>query len=284
MISVVVPAYNEAAGIGDMLEELLSLSADIPEIQDIIVVDDGSTDETAAIAGDYDVQVIEHRQNRGYGASLKTGIRAATEEYILITDADGTYPVDAIPELISHVDEYDMVTGARKGENVSIPTYRRPAKWFLSKLANYLVDDTIPDLNSGLRIFRKEDAKELFHILPSGFSFTTTITLSYHTSDRRVRYVPIDYLERDGESKINPIRDGLNFILLILRTATYFNPLRVFFPIGIAFLFLSVFVYIYTEFVLGLFFETTTVILAVFGIQILMFGLLADLVVRRHRS
>lgn len=284
MISVVIPAYNEESGIGDLLGELLSLSEEVTEIEEIIVVDDGSNDKTPTIAREYDVQVIEHQENIGYGASLKTGIRSATEEYILITDADGTYPVASIPELINYVGKFDMVVGARKGENVNIPVYRQPAKWFLSALANYLVDSTIPDLNSGLRIFRKEDVEELFHILPSGFSFTTTITLSYHTSNMFVKYIPINYHNREGNSKINPLRDGMNFILLILRTVTYFKPLRVYLPVGTTFLFLSLVVYIYTELFLDAFYDTTTVILAVFGIHFLMYGLLADLIVRQHKS
>jgi len=180
MISVVVPAYNEEKGISKVLTDIKTILDDTHLQYEIIIIDDGSSDKTAEIVQKHDfVRLIQHPVNRGYGAALKTGIKSANGYWILITDADGTYPNEYIPELLKYSDEYDMVVGARTGENVSIPLYRRPAKLFLTKLANYLVGTKIPDLNSGMRLFRKKDSMKYFHILPSGFSFTTTITLSY---------------------------------------------------------------------------------------------------------
>jgi len=225
--------------------------------------------------------LIQHPVNRGYGAALKTGIKSANGYWILITDADGTYPNEYIPELLKYSDEYDMVVGARTGENVSIPLYRRPAKLFLTKLANYLVGTKIPDLNSGMRLFRKKDSMEYFHILPSGFSFTTTITLSYLSDGFLVKYVPIDYHERHGSSKIKPFRDGMNFILLILKAITYFNPLKVFLPISFIILLAAALLFWYTAFVVGKLADISVIVLIVASIQIGLFGLLADLIVKR---
>jgi len=161
---------------------------------------------------------------------LKTGIMAASHNLILITDADGTYPVEYIPELVAGLETADMVVGARMGKNVAIPLVRRPAKWVLNKLANYVTGTRIPDLNSGMRAFRKNIARQYFAILPDQFSFTTTITLAMLCDNYAVRYIPVDYLPRQGKSKIVPW-DAASFAVLILRTATMFRPFRVFLPI-----------------------------------------------------
>lgn len=282
MISVVVPAYNEEKGISEVLTDLKTILDDTHLQYEIIIVDDGSSDKTAEIVQKQDfVRLVQHPVNRGYGAALKTGIKSSNGEWILITDADGTYPNEYIPELLKYSDEYDMVVGARTGENVSIPLYRRPAKLFLTKLANYLVGSKIPDLNSGMRLFRKEDSMKFFHILPSGFSFTTTITLSYLSDGFLVKYVPIDYHERQGSSKIKPFRDGMNFILLILKAITYFNPMKVFLPISFIMLLAAALLFWYTAFVVGNLADISVIVLIVASIQIGLFGLLADLIVKR---
>ena len=281
MLSVVIPAYNEEKGISEVLDELKKVLGNVTETYEIIVVDDGSTDNTALKVQEKGVVLVQHPYNIGYGAALKTGIKQANGDLILITDADGTYPNEYIPKLLEYSDEYDMVVGARTGENVNIPLYRRPAKLFLTKLANYLVGTKIPDLNSGMRLFRKEDSMKYFHILPSGFSFTTTITLSYLSDGFLVKYVPIDYHERHGSSKIKPLRDGMNFILLILKAITYFNPLKVFLPIGFMMLLAAALLFWYTAFVVGKLADVSVIVLIVTSIQIGLFGLLADLIVKR---
>ena len=217
MLSIVIPAYNEECGIGQTLDELKSVLASQAMTYEIIVVDDASTDQTAHIARQKGVQLISHKKNRGYGASIKTGVRKAMHETILITDADGTYPAKAIPEIMERV-----------GKQVSIPLIRRPAKWFITKLANMLSNAKIPDLNSGLRAMKKELFHQFIRILPDGFSLTTTITIALHSSHYRVQYIPISYLKRQGKSKIRPIQDTLNFVLLILRTILLFHPLKIF--------------------------------------------------------
>ena len=279
MITVVIPAHNEEKAIGIVLDELIEILKELP--CEIIVVDDGSTDNTAKIVQEKQVKLIQHTHNVGYGAAIKTGIKSAANDLILIIDGDGSYPVKAIPELLKVVDQYDLVIGARTGEEVKIQLYRRPAKWFLSKLANYLSETKIPDLNSGMRIFRRKDVVKICNILPNKFSFTTTMTLAYHTMGQLVKYVPINYYKRAGKSKIRPFKDGFNFIMLILRTITYFNPLKVFLPVGSAFFIAAILVFLFSKLITGRFMDVTTVLLVVAAIQTVLFGLLADLVVRR---
>lgn len=236
--SVVIPAYNEAQGIRPTLEALVAALADSGHDHEVLIVDDGSTDGTSDIvtelAGEVDtVRVVRHERNRGYGAALKTGIRAADADVIVITDADGTYPNERIPELYRRlVDEKaDMVVGSRTGDNVHIPLIRRPAKAFLRWLANYLSGHHIPDLNSGLRVFRREPIVERFNLVSDGFSFTTTTLLALLARGHPVVFVPIDYHHRTGNSKIRPIHDTFNFLVLILRVSVYFEPIKVFLPV-----------------------------------------------------
>jgi glycosyltransferase involved in cell wall biosynthesis len=229
-IGVVIPAYNEEAGVGPVVKQILRIMKEHDIEAEVIVVDDGSKDRTALAAAAAGARVLRHRSNRGYGASLKTGISAAPYEYIVITDADGTYPSERIPELLERLEHADMVVGARIGRNVHIPLVRRPAKWVLNKLANYLTGATIPDLNSGMRAFRRNIAMQYFPILPDQFSFTTTITLAMFCDKYAVSYIPIDYHRRTGHSKI-VAWDAGSFAILILRTAMLFRPLRVFVPL-----------------------------------------------------
>ncbi len=232
-VSVVMPAFNEEAAIGDQIEQIEMALRHCGVAYEIIVVDDGSTDRTVGHAQRHDVRIVRLPENRGYGAALKAGVAVAEHECIVIIDADGTYPAEAIPELLRHAAEYDMVVGARTGRSVHIPLVRRPAKWLLSRLASYLAQRRIPDLNSGLRVIRKSIVREFEHLLPAGFSFTTTITLAHLCNDYRVFYQPIDYHKRIGTSKIR-LSHPYQFLVQILRIMVYFNPLRVFLPLGAA--------------------------------------------------
>lgn len=279
-ITLLIPAYNEENGIGPVLEAVKRLG--LPG--EILVVDDGSTDRTFEVARASGVEVIRHDVNRGYGQALKSGILASQYDIIVITDADGTYPNEQIRNLLSHMRTHDMVVGARTGANVNIPLVRRPAKKFLNVLANYLAGTEIPDLNSGLRAFRKDVAKQFFHILPSGFSFTTTITLAMLSNGYRVKYLPIDYHQREGRSKIHPIRDTVGFTTLIVRTTLYFNPLKVFMPLsGLVFL-SAIVLLIYSKFVLHRVMDISVIVLLSAALQIAVIGMLADLIDKRgHR-
>lgn len=229
-VSVVIPAYNEESAIRNVVTEIEGILRQQSVTPEIIVVDDGSRDNTARRAAEAGARVLRHRSNRGYGAALKTGIASASKEYIVITDADGTYPARYIPQLLAELKRADMVVGARVGKNVKVPLVRRPAKWALTFLANYMTRAKIPDLNSGLRAFRRDMVMQYFPILPDQFSWTTTITLAMHCDKYAVSYLPIDYLPREGKSKIVPWDAG-SFFILILRTVMLFRPLRVFFPV-----------------------------------------------------
>jgi glycosyltransferase involved in cell wall biosynthesis len=284
-LSIIIPAYNEEQSIGPVLDELQNLMSHTNMKYEIIVVDDGSTDATAEkVKTREDVRLVRHPANCGYGGAIKTGIRHASGECILITDADGTYPVSEIPKLLEPAAEYDMIVGARTGDDVKDVLYRRALKWFLKKLASYLSRRKIPDLNSGLRVFKKSDVINYLHLLPSGFSFTTTITLTYHCNDYMVKYVPIDYCGRVKTSKIKPFKDGMNFILLILKVITYFNPLRIFLPLSFGLLLASVIVFLGSLFLLDRILDATIISLFVAAIQTGSFGLLADAFSRRQRQ
>lgn len=230
-VSVVIPAFNEGAHVAEQVRAVDAVLRESGWRHEIIVVDDGSRDNTSAEADSTGARVLRRPRNQGYGAALKLGIRRATNDWILITDADGTYPVTAIPALLAAASRNEMVVGARVGANVAVPLARRPAKWFLTRLASYLAGQRLPDINSGLRLMRRGLVARYEHLLPSGFSFTTTITLAAACNGHSVEYIPIDYHARLGESKIRP-RHAYDFTLLILRTIVFFNPLKVFIPLG----------------------------------------------------
>jgi glycosyltransferase involved in cell wall biosynthesis len=280
-LSVIIPAYNEAEGIGKVVREVLAVLATLDRPTELIVVDDGSQDATAAEAETAGARLIRHVTNRGYGAALKTGIRRALHDLVCIIDADCTYPAGALRELLDAAPDHDMVVGARLKGDVKIPLIRRPAKAFLRVLASYLSGFAIPDLNSGFRVMRRKVVERYYGILPNGFSFTTTITLAMLVSGFAVRYVPIEYHARSGKSHIRPIRDTLGFFSLILRTVLYFNPLRVFVPLSLTFLAGGAAVFLlswaYAERPL----DTTSLLLLVTGVQLFAVGLLADLIARR---
>ena len=282
-LSIVIPAHDEEAGLAMVVRGIQAALQESAQPFEIIVVDDGSNDRTAEIAACLDVTLIRHTERRGYGAALKTGIRAAVGEWILICDADGTYPPDAIPALLALAPTNDMVVGARTGPIVDTPLLRRIAKGILRRLASYLSESVIPDLNSGLRVFRKDAVTPYFPILPSGFSFTTTITLALLCNGGSVAFVPINYHRRSGRSKIQPVRETLNFIILILRTITYFNPLKVFAPISVALGLLFLVSLGYDLFVLENVTEKSLILL-IGSLQLLGIGVIGDVVTKRWFS
>ncbi|MFH2010749.1 MAG: glycosyltransferase family 2 protein [bacterium] len=280
-VSVIIPAYNEAGGIREVLERLTRVLDGLDRETELLVVDDGSSDDTAAVVEGAGVRVIRHGENRGYGASLKTGIRKASHDLVTIIDADCTYPPEALPELLGPAADHDMVVGARTKGDVKIPLIRRPAKAFLRWLASYLSGHRIPDLNSGFRVMRREVVNRYLGLLPSGFSFTTTITLAMLVNGFGVKYVPIEYHTRAGRSHIRPIRDTLGFFSLILRTVMYFNPLRIFLPLAVLFMLGGAAVFLLTWHYLPRPLDTTSLLLIVTGVQLGALGLLADLIAKR---
>ena len=225
VLSIIIPAYNEEAAVAPVIQALRQLSLDA----EIIVVDDGSTDRTAEVAEHQGARVVRHAMNMGYGASLKDGIRIAASDIIVITDADGTYPADAIPSLFATFRRgFDMVVGARQGAAYRGALLKMPARVVFTWIVEFVTGRTIPDINSGLRIFRKGDVLPYLNDLCNGFSFTTTITLVYQLTGKMVTYVPISYHTRIGQSKVRMVRDTLRTLQYITEAVVRFNPIKAF--------------------------------------------------------
>lgn len=281
-VSIVIPAYNEQKGIGPTLACIHQIMAQRNQPYEIIVVDDGSTDGTAEEVRQHgQVRLIQHHTNRGYGSALKTGIRQAAYDWIAIVDADGTYPAQALPHLLSGLNGFDMVIGART--SAELPTLRRPAKWCLARLAEYLAETKIPDLNSGMRVFRKDLAISYFNILPSAFSFTITITIAFLSDHYLVKFVPIPYEGRRGKSKIRPVQDTLNFLQLILRTVMYFNPLKVLLPISLFLFVLAMVIGLYSLLTQGRVMDITVITLTMAALQIAVVAMIADMIHKKNK-
>ena len=276
-VAIVVPAYNEERGIGPTITRLRSAMQDSGFTYEIVVVDDGSTDATAERAAESDVRVVRLPGNRGYGAALKAGIAATASTFVCIIDADGTYPADMIPRLLALSNGRHMVVGARLLTDQSIPRERRPAKWLLGKLASYLTEQQIPDLNSGLRVMRRSALMKFIHLLPSGFSFTSTITLSLLCSGHSVHYEPITCATRVGTSKIRAAHFK-SFVLLVLRTVVLFNPLKIFLPLGLMLFLVGLAKFIYDLFLWNL--SETAVMAFLAATVVWSVGLLADMIAR----
>jgi glycosyltransferase involved in cell wall biosynthesis len=236
-LSVIIPAFNEQKSVRATVQRVRAALNEKDYTFEIVVVDDGSTDGTAAEAEASGARVIRLPSNRGYGGALKAGINQSRSDYVAIIDADGTYPEDAIDKLLTMTLEADMAVGVRAINSPGIPSVRRFPKQLLNWLASYLSGVKITDVNSGVRVMRRSTMMKFLPILPSGFSFTTTITLAMICSEHRVVFAPIEYRKRIGTSKIRPF-DFVNFLVLILRTIVLFNPLKIFLPLG-SFLFVA---------------------------------------------
>jgi len=230
MISIVIPAYNEASAIGRTLDEVrAALATDGPSSYEIVVVDDGSSDRTGSVAAAAGARVISHPANAGYGRSLKDGIGAAQHETIVIIDADGTYPATAIPRLVTDLDRgFDLVVGARTGVRLRDSWLKAPLRRVLTFLVEFTTGREVPDVNSGLRAFRRSAIMPYFPQLCDTFSFTTSMTLAYLLTGRFVAHVPIDYLERVGTTKVRLFRDSLRTLQYIVQGIVYYNPVKMF--------------------------------------------------------
>jgi len=284
--TIIIPVYNEKDSISKTIFGIREALKNYNSKYEIICVNDASKDGSekilAQLAEKNIIKVINHPVNKGYGASIKTGIRVAEGGWIMITDADGTYPVDKMPLLLSQKDKYNMVVGARIGKKVKIPFLRRPIKSLLNKFSSYLAGQKIPDLNSGLRIFDKEIALNYWNLFPERFSFTSTMTMICATKGYSTLFIPIDYMERKGKSSIHPIKDTVRFFTLLFRLSLYFNPLKTFIPFSVICLIFSILRgardLIVTadqhigNFAFGLFF---------LAIQIFFFGLIAEIVSKK---
>ena len=270
--TIVIPAYNEEQALGPVLDELSSA----PGCKEIIVVDDGSTDRTAEMARRHGVRVIAHPYNRGYGASLKTGIKAVTTEYVVCCDGDGQHDLADVMRIATSADQFDMVVGERDG-NSHKPLTRRPGKRILGWFANILAGRKIPDLNSGLRSFRTATIRRYLHMMPDGFSFSTTSTLAMFRGGASVEYVPISTRAREGRgSSVKIFRDGFGVILLIVNLTVLFNPMRVFLPLSFAFFLASLAYFITYWIMVRLHVTESMVLLFTTGVILFFMGIVCE--------
>ena len=278
-LTIVIPAYNEEGAVATTVNRIRSTLANVPVRFEIVVVDDGSKDNTSHEAKRAGARVLASSVNGGYGCALKRGIAGSDSDYVAIIDADGTYPAEALVQMLELAKTADMVIGDRSGSMNSVPLLRRPAKWLLNKLANFLADRKIPDLNSGLRVFKRDSLARFIPLLPDAFSFTTTITLCMLCSKMQVEYIPVDYAKRIGQSKIRP-RDFFNFILLVLRIVMLFQPLRIFLPLGAVLFLLGAAKTVYDITLMNLSESAIFALLA--ALIIWSLGLIADMISRLH--
>lgn len=285
--SIIIPCYNEEDSITTVVGMLEKNFKNLNNCE-IIIVNDGSTDKTLSILNEkkssdifQKIKIVSHNKNRGYGASLKTGIRNAKFENIVTYDADCSYPMEKIVEFVNTLQSknLDMVVGSRTGKNVNYSKLRSIPKWFLKKWISWIAKEDVPDINSGLRTFKKKVAEKFLFILPNTFSFSITITLSMLTTGKQVLFEPIDYEQRTmGKSKIKPIRDTLLFLKIIVRTGLIFAPLRVLSPI-IYLLFLLLSITLFIDFQNSNI-SDKSVILIVINTGMIMFATLCELIVK----
>jgi glycosyltransferase involved in cell wall biosynthesis len=283
-VTVVLPVHNEEGHLHAEIERIRE-ALDLSELTyEVIAVDDGSTDGSLSILRQSPgVQVIAFSRNRGSGSARRAGTTAARGRAVVWTDADMTYPNDRIPELVKELDGVDQVVGARTSEQGTAKFLRVPAKWLIRKLASYLTKTDIPDLNSGLRVMRRDVAAQFLHLLPAGFSCVTTMTMSFLANGYSVKYVPIEYSPRAGRSKFHWWSDTKRYFLQVVRMILSYDPLRAFGPVGIALALLGMGKLGY-DLADGDFRVATNTLLVLFAaFQVFAIGLLADLVVRLHR-
>lgn len=271
-LSIVIPAKNEAGGLAKILPHIAKLHPSA----ELIVVNDGSTDNTAEVAASHGARVVTHPYSKGNGASIKSGARAAQSEFIVFMDGDGQHKPEDISRLIERSNEgYDMVIGSRTGLKSQANIARGGANKLYNAFASMMVGHKIPDLTSGFRLVRASMFKEYLHLLPNGFSYPTTITMAFFRSGYSVAYEPIIAEERIGTSHINIVKDGIRFLLIIFKVSTLYSPLKLFFPISIAFFSLGLSYYGYTYFTAARFTNMSALLLSTATIIFLM-GLISE--------
>jgi glycosyltransferase involved in cell wall biosynthesis len=276
--TIIIPALNEAEAIYQVVKDLAAL---YPEYE-ILVIDDGSSDNTGEIAETAGARVVRHSWNKGYGASLRTGCRLARGEVIVCFDGDGQHNPDDVKRLVDEIGPYDMVVGSRSEDSYE-PFIRRPGKFLLSAFANFLAGVKIPDVNSGFRAFKRDVILRYLHLMPSGFSFSTTSTFAMLKSGRPVKWAPIKVKKRIGTSSVSQIRHGLQTLLLMVRLTTLFEPLKVFLPISAAFMLVAI-GFLVANFSAGRNVPQTSVIMSVSSIMVFLMGLVMDQVAALRRE
>jgi glycosyltransferase involved in cell wall biosynthesis len=280
-VSIIIPAFNEEPGIGPLLKGMVDL--ELCNKYEVIVVDDGSTDNTASIVRQYPVRLLKHEANKGYGASLKTGIRKASGNKVLMLDSDGQHDPAYISQAIAMLEEFDMVIGERGADSFQVAN-RKGGKRLIRKVGEYLVEQKLPDFNSGFRGFDRKLILSMLHLMPNGFSFSTTSTLAFLKEGYSLGTFPIKVEERKGRaSNVRFMKDGSKTLLLLFRIIMLFNPLKVFFPGSLFFTFIGLAWGIHGFFVFHRF-SNSAIILVVLGMFLFFFGLLADQIALLNRK
>jgi len=270
-LSVVIPVFNEEENIGGLLDRIRAV---VGKDAEVIVVDDASTDRTREIAAAKGVRLIHHPYNKGNGAAVKTGLRAASRPIVVMMDGDGQHRPEDIPALVIKLDDYDMAIGARTAGSAQ-SAHRGMYNRMLNVFAGYLTGRNIEDLTSGFRAMRKEVARKFIYLLPNTFSYPSTITLSMIKAGHNVCFVPLEFDARKGSSKIHLFRDGMRFLMIILRISTLFAPVKVFLPVSLLFFGVGIGWYLYT-YILWHRFTNWALFMLSTGVIVFMLGLIAE--------
>jgi len=283
-VSIVIPCYNEEEAIGKVIDDIRAAMEADPHTYEILVVDDRSADRTVEVARGKGIAVIRRPINGGSGATRKTGILEARGEIIVMLDGDGTYNAPDIPALLKEMPEFDQVNGARTSEEGTLKFLRVPAKWFIRRLAIYLSGTHIPDLNTGLKAFKRDIMLKYLWVIPDGFSCVTTMTLAFLCNGYAVKWVPTTYHKRIGKSKFHPIKDTSKYFFTVIRMIMYFNPLKVFLPAGFALILLGMIRGLWDALARAKGLEQGDIMMIVVGFMTCVMGLLADLIVAQGRA
>jgi len=284
-LSVVLPCYNEEQAIQQVVGEIREALTDWQGRWEILAVDDASTDRTVERAEALGVRIVRRVENGGAGASRKTGIAAARGKLVAMLDVDGTYVPAHLPELLSYCSTYDQVNGARTSEQGTMKLLRTPAKWLIRKLAEWVSNRPIPDLNTGMKVFKRDVMRRYTWVIPDGFSCVTSMTLAFLCNGHPVKYVPVEYRKRIGKSKFHPLRDTALYAATVMRVIMYFRPLRIFGPLASGLFVVALAKGYYSWRLSGKgTLQESDIILAVGAVIVLVLGLLADLIVAQRRA
>src|ERR1700704_361937 len=284
-VSIILPVYNEVEHLKQEVDRVRTAMDASEYSYEIIIVDDGSSDGSGELALTIpDVRVIRFLQNRGSGSARKAGTTAARGWVTVWTDVDMTYPNDTIPQLVKELDGYDQVVGARTTEEGTMKGLRVPAKWLIRKLASFLSGTKIPDLNSGFRAFRTDVARQYLNQLPVGFSCVTTITMTFLAGGYSVKYIPIEYAKRAGESKFHWYKDTRRYATQVVGMILSYNPLRIFMPVGLTLAAIGCVKLIFDIVGMNWHVASDTLLILFAAFQVIAIGLLADLVTRATRA
>lgn len=276
-LSIVIPARNEADGLRQLLPRLVMLCRGA----EIIVVDDGSNDDTASVCEQFQVTRVLHHYSLGNGAAIKTGARVARGEVLVFMDADGQHQPDDITPLLNRFSEgYDMVVGARQSGSHA-GTHRAVANDVFSRLASWMVMQTVEDLTSGFRVVNAAKFRKFLYLLPNGFSYPTTITMSFFRAGFTVGYVPIHTPRRIGKSHIRPLRDGVRFLLIIIKIGTLYSPQKLFLPISAGFFLTGLGYYVYT-YIASARFTNMSALLFISSILTFLIGIVSEQISALH--